>query len=217
MAEVNNENHETLPTLTSDIVAAMVSNNRVEAALVPQFIQSVYQSLCGLGADAEDKESQEPAVPIRSSIKKDHLVCLEDGKKMKMLKRHLMTEHGMTPGEYRALGVEQGLPDGGARIRQDAQRSGGQNRSRTSSRQEGRAPEGEGGAYRLALLQHGSCSPQPRRRLGGKLVVGRSRAGGKLWPAPLPRRWSMRGTTNDETGPKCRERARRVDPRISNR
>jgi predicted transcriptional regulator len=93
---------ETLITLTSDIVAAHVSNNNVSVEDVPLLITNVYQALASLGEDAGVEEVQpEPAVSIRSSVKKDHLVCLEDGKKMKMLKRHLMTEHGMTPDEYR--------------------------------------------------------------------------------------------------------------------
>lgn len=93
---------ETLITLTSDIVAAHVSNNNVAVEDVPALITTVYSALAGLGGPAPVVEEKlEPAVSIRSSVKKDHLVCLEDGKKMKMLKRHLMTEHGMTPDEYR--------------------------------------------------------------------------------------------------------------------
>jgi predicted transcriptional regulator len=92
---------ETLVELTSDIVAAHISNNSVSVADVPAFIQSVYHALAGLGAIPEAEEKLEPAVSIRASVKRDHLVCLEDGKKMTMLKRHLMTEHGITPDEYR--------------------------------------------------------------------------------------------------------------------
>jgi predicted transcriptional regulator len=102
MAANDDGKHETLLTLTSDIVAAMVSNNPVDSTSVPLLIKSVYQTLDGLGGEAVVEEPQEPAVSVRSSVKKDHLVCLEDGKKMKMLKRHLMTEHGLTPDEYRA-------------------------------------------------------------------------------------------------------------------
>ena len=102
MENIENDMAETLITLTSDIVAAHVSNNNVEVAEVSALITSVYQALAGLGSGgAQEEERPEPAVSIRSSVKKDHLVCLEDGKKMKMLKRHLMTEHGMTPDEYR--------------------------------------------------------------------------------------------------------------------
>ena len=66
-------------------------------------IADVFSALSGLGGPAAAQEARpEPAVSVRSSVKKDHIVCLEDGKKMKMLKRHLMTDHGLTPDEYRA-------------------------------------------------------------------------------------------------------------------
>ena len=94
---------ETLITLTSDIVAAHVSNNNVDVGDVPSLITTVYGALAGLGQDEGPvEELPDPAVSIRSSVKKDHIVCLDCGKKMKMLKRHLMTEHGMTIDEYRA-------------------------------------------------------------------------------------------------------------------
>jgi predicted transcriptional regulator len=102
METLEHEMTETLITLTSDIVAAHVSNNNVDVGDVPALITNVYHALAGLNSGGGAKEERpDPAVSIRSSVKKDHLVCLEDGKKMKMLKRHLMTEHGMTPDEYR--------------------------------------------------------------------------------------------------------------------
>ena len=103
MDNIQADMKETLITLTSDIVAAHVSNNNVAVEDVPALIQNVYGALAGLGGSAPVEEVRpEPAVSVRSSIKRDHIVCLEDGKKMKMLKRHLMTDHGMTPDEYRA-------------------------------------------------------------------------------------------------------------------
>ncbi|HYD23179.1 MAG TPA: MucR family transcriptional regulator [Croceibacterium sp.] len=102
MATIENDMSETLITLTSDIVAAHVSNNSVAVDEVTALIQNVYGALAGLGAAPQVEEKPEPAVSIRSSVKNDHIVCLEDGKKMKMLKRHLMTDHGLTPAEYRA-------------------------------------------------------------------------------------------------------------------
>ncbi|MCT2557539.1 MucR family transcriptional regulator [Tsuneonella sp. YG55] len=91
-----------LITLTADIVSAHVANNTIAIDDVPRLVRSVHDALASLGSAAEkEEELPPPAVSIRSSVKKDHLVCLEDGKKMKMLKRHLMTEHGMTPDEYR--------------------------------------------------------------------------------------------------------------------
>ena len=96
-----NENSELL-ALTADIVAAHVSNNSVAVGDLPRMIADVYDSLSGLGeAPAPAEEKLVPAVAIRSSIKPDFLVCLEDGKKLKMLKRHLKTAYNMTPDEYR--------------------------------------------------------------------------------------------------------------------
>ena len=103
MAEANNEMHETLITLTSDIVAAHVGSNNVGVGELPQLITNVYAALAALGApEAEPEAPPQPAVPIRSSVKKDKILCLEDGMELKMLKRHLMTHHNMTPDQYRA-------------------------------------------------------------------------------------------------------------------
>ncbi len=94
---------ETLITLTSDIVAAHVSNNSVTLDDLPVLISSVFGALAGLGHAVPVVEVlPEPAVSIRASIKPDYIVCLEDGKKLKMLKRHLMTHYNLTPDQYRA-------------------------------------------------------------------------------------------------------------------
>ena len=89
--------------MTADIVSAYVSKNTVPGSQVPELIGAVFQSLSGLGSNdnAEVSEPQKPAVSIKKSIQPDHLVCLEDGRKLKMLKRHLRTNFGMTPEEYR--------------------------------------------------------------------------------------------------------------------
>jgi predicted transcriptional regulator len=93
---------ETLITLTADIVSAHVSNNSVAVSDLPLLIGNVHSALSGLGARTEEPAPRpEPAVSIRSSIKPDYIVCLEDGKKLKMLKRHLMTHYDMTPDDYR--------------------------------------------------------------------------------------------------------------------
>jgi predicted transcriptional regulator len=102
MTSLESDIAETLITLTSDIVAAHVSNNSVAVDEVPTLISNVYGALAGLGSAPAVEARPEPAVSVRASIKADHIICLEDGKKMKMLKRHLMTDHGLTPAEYRA-------------------------------------------------------------------------------------------------------------------
>lgn len=101
MEQIDGDMNEMLITLTSDIVTAHVANNNMEVDTLPALIENVYTALSGLGNGKEAVEPLEPAVPIRQSIKPDYLVCLEDGKKMKMLKRHLMTAYGMSPDEYR--------------------------------------------------------------------------------------------------------------------
>lgn len=93
---------EALITLTSDIVAAHVSNNSVTVDDVPALITNVYSALSSLDIGATEEEAPpEPAVSIRASIKPDYIVCLEDGKKLKMLKRYLRTNYDMTPEQYR--------------------------------------------------------------------------------------------------------------------
>lgn len=95
--------NEMLITLTADIVAAHVSNNSVAVSDLPLLIQNVHTALSSLGAVVAAPEVRpEPAVSVRASIKPDYIVCLEDGKKLKMLKRHLMTHYQMTPEDYRA-------------------------------------------------------------------------------------------------------------------
>jgi predicted transcriptional regulator len=102
MTTIDNDMSEALITLTSDIVAAHVSNNNVTVEDIPALIQNVYGALATLGTSAQAEERPEPAVSIRASVKPDHIVCLEDGKKLKMLKRYLRTNYNMSPEEYRA-------------------------------------------------------------------------------------------------------------------
>jgi len=100
---VTDQNKETLLGLTADIVASHVANNNVATNDLPSLISNVYSALQGLNNSAPAQQPEpEPAVSIRASIKPDYLVCLEDGKKLKMLKRHLMTQYQMTPADYRA-------------------------------------------------------------------------------------------------------------------
>jgi len=96
-------NQSDLISLTADIVSAHVSNNSVAASDVAALIQSTYEALSKAGEPVPEPEAApEPAVAIRSSVKHDYIVCLEDGKKLKMLKRYLRTHYSMTPEEYRA-------------------------------------------------------------------------------------------------------------------
>ncbi len=93
---------QSLITLTADIVGAHVSNNSVSLSDLPLLIANVHGALSALGTpNAAPELRADPKVSIRASIKPDYIVCLEDGKQMKMLKRHLSTDHGMTPDEYR--------------------------------------------------------------------------------------------------------------------
>ena len=90
--------------LAAQIVSAHVSNNTVEAAALPALIQEVYRALNSLKggiSEAVTPEKPVPAVPIKKSVYPDYIVCLEDGKKLKMLKRHLQSSYNMTPEQYR--------------------------------------------------------------------------------------------------------------------
>jgi len=90
--------------MTADIVSAYVGNNAVGAADLPNLIQAVHRALAGVSTAAEPVEvaPKEPAVPVKRSITPEHLVCLEDGRKFKSLKRHLRTKYNMSPEDYRA-------------------------------------------------------------------------------------------------------------------
>ncbi len=103
-------NQSDLIALTGQIVAAYVSRNVIPVSDLPTLISTIHQSLTNLGKPQEQAEPAadlKPAVPIKKSVHPDHIVCLEDGKKLKMLKRHLATSYGLTPDEYRA---KWGLP-----------------------------------------------------------------------------------------------------------
>ena len=114
----NDGAEDTLLTLTADIVAAHVSNNSVAVNDLPTLIQNVHAALSGISNTAAAPEARpEPKVSIRSSVKPDYIVCLEDGKKLKMLKRHLMTHYNMTPEQYRqkwGLSPDYPMPNSGA-------------------------------------------------------------------------------------------------------
>jgi predicted transcriptional regulator len=100
MADQTNTND--LLALTTEIVAAHVSNNTVSVSDLPQLINQVYQSLQNIGgAVPVQPDRPQPAVNPKKSVTPDYIICLEDGKKLKMLKRHLKTAYDMSPEEYR--------------------------------------------------------------------------------------------------------------------
>jgi len=102
MSEVKSVDRSEILAITAEIVTAHVGNNAFAGADVGTLIQSVFDTLSGLVADEPTgTHEQAPAVSIRRSVTADHIVCLEDGKKLKTLKRHLMTAHGLTPEAYR--------------------------------------------------------------------------------------------------------------------
>jgi len=98
-----NTSHPDLLELTAQIVAAQVSKGNVDAAALPALIRQVYEALANAGAPQEEPQPErpQPAVPIKRSVFPDYIVCLEDGKKLKMLKRHLQSAYNMSPEQYR--------------------------------------------------------------------------------------------------------------------
>lgn len=102
--QVASQNNIDIVSLASDIVVAYVSNNPVPRADLPALIADVHAAIerLRLGAGQEPEAKQSPAVSVKKSVTPEHIVCLEDGKAFKSLKRHLATHHGMTPDEYRA-------------------------------------------------------------------------------------------------------------------
>ena len=92
---------EELLRMTSEVAAAYVSNHSLPASQLPEVIRSIHASLAGLSGGAGAAESLTPAVPIKKSVHADYIICLEDGKRLKMLKRHLRTSFGLSPDEYR--------------------------------------------------------------------------------------------------------------------
>lgn len=94
--------HVELLTLTTEIVSSYVSHNKVEQAEIPAIIDDIYKTLSNVNSVAPHlAERPQPAVPIKRSVTDDYIICLEDGKKLKMLKRHLKSAYNMTPEEYR--------------------------------------------------------------------------------------------------------------------
>jgi predicted transcriptional regulator len=95
------DSNEDVLGLTSQIVSAHVSHNTVAPDALPSLIQEVYRTLVNIGKQPAQAEKPTPAVPIKQSVRQDRIICLEDGKSFSMLKRHLMTDHKLTPQQYR--------------------------------------------------------------------------------------------------------------------
>jgi predicted transcriptional regulator len=100
-ATASKAGEDELLRMTAEVVAAYLSNNAIATAQLPEIINSVYGSLKALDGQADGSEALKPAVPIKKSITAEYLFCLEDGKKLKMLKRHLRSTYGLTPDAYR--------------------------------------------------------------------------------------------------------------------
>ncbi|HRK97810.1 MAG TPA: MucR family transcriptional regulator [Alphaproteobacteria bacterium] len=101
----DNNKHSELLSYTAEIVASHLSHNTVAAPDIPALIERIYKTLSTLGSESKAAtsigERPQPAVPIRKSVMPDYIVCLEDGKKLKMLKRHIKTAYNMSPEQYR--------------------------------------------------------------------------------------------------------------------
>ena len=99
----DSDNAPTIPVLTTEIVAAYVGHHTIATADFGRLIAAVGEGLAGLGREPEQPVKAEPAVPVRRSVQRDHLVCLVCGKPFKSLRRHLRTSHDLTPDSYRAM------------------------------------------------------------------------------------------------------------------
>ncbi len=98
----NQTNHYDILSLTTEIVSAYLSNNTIPQSEISHLIEQTYKTLSNVeGEGTSTTERPQPAVPIKRSVTPDYIICLEDGKKLKMLKRHLKTAYNMTPEEYR--------------------------------------------------------------------------------------------------------------------
>jgi|TARA_B110000263_G_scaffold79299_1_gene69181 predicted transcriptional regulator len=98
-----NINHKDMLKMTAQVVTAYVGNNNISGSQISDLVKSVYTSLSGLNNTLEtsSKVKKVPAIAVKRSIRADYLICLEDGKKLKMLKRHLRTTYGLSPDQYR--------------------------------------------------------------------------------------------------------------------
>jgi predicted transcriptional regulator len=174
---MSTEADDTILSLTADIVAAHVANNTVSVGDMPTLVQRIYEALTSLSQPAEEPARQEktPVVSVRASIKPDFLVCMECGGKHKMLKRHLMNAHNMTPDQYRTdYGLTRDYPmvaPNYSEQRRALAHSIGLGRRRTG------AGDGGGSASASASAGADSTGTQPSRG-------GRGRGAGKAGGGP---------------------------------
>ena len=184
--------------LTTEIVSAHVGNNAVTGGDVAGLIQSVFDTLSGLGSEEAAPAALTPAVPIKRSVTDDYIICLEDGKKLKMLKRHLMTAYDMTPGGVPGeVGPQGRLSDGRAELRPQAagtrqeDRAGAEAaRRRAGARAEGgteAASEEGGGLTRRCSSRH-----RPRSAIQDPIVLGTRRCYLEVHRRPLAGRLRCR-------------------------
>ena len=155
------DNRQELLSLTTEIVASFAGNNPIATTDLPALISAVFTALNNVGKDQveEAPEAPVPAVPIKKSVRPDYIVCLEDGKKLKMLKRHLATPLRHDAGAVSAaLGSAQGLPDGGAGLRRPALGAGQADRSRPQA----------GAAARRQPAKPAPAAAKPIRRAAGR-------------------------------------------------
>ena len=158
---MDNELVQNLSELTADIVSAYVSKNNIRPEDLPALISEVHSALAKApgGGPEPTPQPQEPAVSVRGSVKPDYIICLEDGKKFKSLKRHLRNEHNMSPDEYRAKwGLKKDYP-----MVAPAYSEARSNLAKTMGlgRKSGVAPNGQGGGGRnggLASRRRGKRS-----------------------------------------------------------
>ncbi len=128
------KSNDTVLGLTAQIVSAHVAKNAVDPDKLADLIRDVYRTLASVGEEPAESTKPKAAVPPTKSVFADYIVCLEDGKKMKMLKRHLMTDHKLTPDRYPgAMEPAAVLSDGRGELCQDAVRPGQEDRSRTET------------------------------------------------------------------------------------
>ena len=126
-----NESTDQILGLTAQIVSAHVRHNTVAPDALPGLDPGSVQDTANIGKQPVQAEKPTPAVPVKQSIRQDRIICLEDGKSFSMLKRHLMTDHKLTPQQYREKwGLPRDYPDGGAELCADAVRAGQEDRAR---------------------------------------------------------------------------------------